>query len=237
MSATNSEIYDANEIGNYRSLSGLAVVSALLGFASPLYFASPVFSAIPVTAIALGLLALFRIHSSENSMTGSFLAKLGLFLSLVFLVSPWAQGYSRDLSSKSLVASTSRAWLEAVTAKDWEQAALLVDKEKLYGLLPRSSAPDAAPPRFDLDLATAQFAKMEQTQEVAAWEIEDDFKIDFQQCTFDWSERNPVANCVLEMDDKQGQLRRLSLSLQRRKLSVSRAKWLLVHWHELPSGE
>jgi hypothetical protein len=77
-----------NELGSYRSLSTLAVLSFVLGLLSLLSFApTRIFLFLfPPAAVVLGLLALRQISTAPEVYTGLRLAKLGLGLALVSAV-------------------------------------------------------------------------------------------------------------------------------------------------------
>ncbi|OHB66834.1 MAG: hypothetical protein A2V70_03880 [Planctomycetes bacterium RBG_13_63_9] len=73
----------------YRALSGMAVTSlvfAVLSVLTPFHW---VLGILPATGVALGGLALWRIHEAPSELTGRALALVGLWLSLGF----WVAGY------------------------------------------------------------------------------------------------------------------------------------------------
>src|SRR5688572_8269686 len=74
---------DLDQVANYRSMSGLAIVSLLLGLLAPVCFAAPVFLAIPLFGTALSLFALRRIAASEGALAGKWAATAGLALCVV----------------------------------------------------------------------------------------------------------------------------------------------------------
>ena len=76
--------YDADELGQYRSLSSMAVVSAVLGCCSVLMFATPLMVVLPLAAAATALLALRGIANSDGGLTGARLALAGLALAMLF---------------------------------------------------------------------------------------------------------------------------------------------------------
>ena len=71
---------DDLEVANYRTLSGLAIVSLVFGLAAPVSYAFPVLLAIPLFGIAVSLLALRRIDTSDGALTGRGAAITGLVL-------------------------------------------------------------------------------------------------------------------------------------------------------------
>jgi hypothetical protein len=83
--ANSSTIATPNELGAYRSISTLAVLSFILGLLSLLSFAPSMFFVFtfPPVAIILGLLAVRQIRAAPEVYTGIRLAKLGVALGLV----------------------------------------------------------------------------------------------------------------------------------------------------------
>jgi hypothetical protein len=69
---------------NYRALSGLAVVSVILGGLSVLTFAGWMLSILQAAGIAIGLIALRRIDRNSEEMTGKNVALAGILLSVIF---------------------------------------------------------------------------------------------------------------------------------------------------------
>jgi hypothetical protein len=84
-----------DELGVYRSLSSLAVVSLILGLLSILSFAPTnlFLWTVPPAAIVTGLVALRRISSAPEVWTGVRLAKLGIGLAIVFAVGGIGEKY------------------------------------------------------------------------------------------------------------------------------------------------
>lgn len=89
MSGANSSsmrLVSDDELGVYRSLSGLAVLSLILGLLSILSFAPTnlFLWIVPPAAVVTGLVALRRISSAPDVWTGVRLAKIGIGLAVVF---------------------------------------------------------------------------------------------------------------------------------------------------------
>lgn len=74
--------HEAEQLASYRSPSGLAIFSFLLGLASPLVFTAPLLITIPALAIALSLLALAKIAASDGRLFGRKAALVGLALAI-----------------------------------------------------------------------------------------------------------------------------------------------------------
>ncbi len=73
----------------YRSLSGLAVASLILGVLSVLVFVDWLLAILPATAIVLAVLALRQIRSQGSDWDGIGLARTGAALALAF----WILGF------------------------------------------------------------------------------------------------------------------------------------------------
>ena len=113
---------DVDELGQYRSLSTLAVMAFLLGLVSMLTFITPSLVVIPLTAMAVAALALTRIHSSAGALTGGWLARTGLVLAIVFAVAAFSRVSLRDHLSIQLAEAAARQWLSAVSTGQTEEA-------------------------------------------------------------------------------------------------------------------
>lgn len=90
------DAYDADELGQYRPVSGLAVAALLLGAASPAAFISPLLLAVPLVGAAVALIATAKIRSSHGGMTGINLARTGLVLAVLFGVASATRLVVRD---------------------------------------------------------------------------------------------------------------------------------------------
>lgn len=75
---------------DYRALSGLAVVSAILGVLSLLTFLHWALVVVPVVGMLVGWMAIKRIDRTPEELTGRNVALAGLSMSLIF----WTAGYS-----------------------------------------------------------------------------------------------------------------------------------------------
>jgi hypothetical protein len=113
---------DVNNVAEYRSLSVLAIISLLIGLASPLCLLTPVFLMLPLFGAAISLLALRRIAVSEGRLAGRWAATIGLAL----CVASGASAVSRDAVVRYVRTSRAeefgRGWLAKLVAKETEQA-------------------------------------------------------------------------------------------------------------------
>jgi len=74
--------HEAEQLASYRSPSGLAIFSLLLGLASPLVFTAKLLMVIPGLGIAISLLALAKIAASDGRLFGRKAALAGLALAI-----------------------------------------------------------------------------------------------------------------------------------------------------------
>ena len=115
---TNPELH----IGNYRSVSLLAVVAFLLGLLSPISLANPILWMIPVGGLLCGILAFFRLKSKSDLLTGRPIAVIGTILSVFF----GSCAVGTHVSNLWLLDRTSRAfateWLQTVLDGELEKA-------------------------------------------------------------------------------------------------------------------
>ena len=86
LSSPNAE---AARYEQYRALSISAVSSLVLGVLSVLALLEWVLAVIPLLGIVTGVVALAKIRRCEGELTGARLAKIGITLSAVLLISGW----------------------------------------------------------------------------------------------------------------------------------------------------
>jgi hypothetical protein len=72
------------DVAEYRSLSGMAVGSLVLGLLSPVALVDPLAWCIPFAGVLISLYAIFHIRRNAESLTGRKAALWGLCLSLCF---------------------------------------------------------------------------------------------------------------------------------------------------------
>jgi len=113
---------DVNHVAEYRSLSVMAIISLLIGLASPLCLISPVFMLLPLFGTVLSLLALRRIAVSEGRLAGRWAATAGLAL----CIACGASAISRDAVVRTMRSGRAeefgRSWLSKLVSKETEQA-------------------------------------------------------------------------------------------------------------------
>jgi hypothetical protein len=147
------ELHDADELGQYRSLSTLAIAAVVLGLCSPLALVAPILLAIPLLAIAVAGLALARIHASAASLTGRPLALAGIALGVVFAVAAPTHTYVRERLSIHHADESARRWLSLLSAGRIDEALELMTPQALMNLQPPPPTRDSPRPPFDRHLA------------------------------------------------------------------------------------
>jgi len=126
--------YDADQWGQYRSLSTLAVVAFVLGLCSAAMFAGPLLVVVPLAAVATALLALKGIAASEGGLSGARLAWWGLAFAIVFSVASFARVQVRDQILQRQADQLGQQWLALAAegrAEDMLQLMTRTAAEKL----------------------------------------------------------------------------------------------------------
>ena len=150
---------DVQAVAQYRSVSSLAVLSAVLGVGSLLALVSEVLLVVPLLGIVCAVLALRRIATSEEQLAGRGAALVGLALSLAV----GSGVYVRDVVRDRLIAAEAKQW-----GLEWCE--LLLDGQLLTALELKN--PPESRRTFDDSLA-----EYYETNEVAA-EAFQEFKDD-----------------------------------------------------------
>jgi hypothetical protein len=140
-------ILKGNEDVPLGNISALAVVSLVLGLASPLSLAAPLLWAIPLVGAVLAVMTIRRIATSDGALVGRRAAVIGLALCVASL----AAAASRSVLTEQLLSHQARQvaaeWLATLQAGD-TQAAFSATAESTRG--PEPPPPPgtpAAPPR------------------------------------------------------------------------------------------
>jgi hypothetical protein len=118
-------LHDAPDdaLAEYQPLSGMAVISTILGGLSPLVLIDPLAVLLPIAGIALGLAALLRIARNAPALTGRRLAMAGVGLSLLFLVAAPAEWLTYRWQIRREALQLGNAWF-AMLRDDQPQMAL-----------------------------------------------------------------------------------------------------------------
>lgn len=123
---------------NYRTLSVLAIVSLVLGLASPLALFAPLILLIPIAGAVLALMAIRQINASEGTLFGRAAASIGLALSIAAI----AAAFTRIALIDELLSRQARA-----TASQWFELLQEGDAQSAFELTVASrQPPPKAPP-------------------------------------------------------------------------------------------
>lgn len=146
--------YDADELGQYRSLSTPAVISLLLGLCSGVVFVHPLLVIVPLAAIALGILALQSIAKSEGGLTGGRLAYCGVALAIIFAVGSFVRLKVRDVILLNQADHTAQQWLAYASKGQAEEMLEWTSQAAVQRISP-SAEPGTPPSYFSGVLAGA----------------------------------------------------------------------------------
>jgi hypothetical protein len=113
---------DPEQASGYRTLSIPAILSLVLGLASPLCFGAPLLFVIPIAGIAIALFALIRIDSSGGSLAGRPAAVVGLVLSTAMVVAPTTRAYVIEHIRTKQATEFADSWLNFVVSGQTEKA-------------------------------------------------------------------------------------------------------------------
>ena len=220
----------ADELGQYRCLSTLAVVAFLLGLGSVLTFVAPALVAIPLTTIAIAWLALAKIHSSAGSLTGSLLARSGIVLAIVFAVAAFTHLYVRDSLSIRLASDAAQKWLSFVSAGRIDAALEVMTPSALMNLRPRPAGRDLPIPPFDRQKAIKMLREDPLVHAIEPAQKSGKVLFHSTDEIFYWVARDPEVGCRFEAAGTRSSQVEFSMVLKR-KLSPQRdVVWLVDSW-------
>lgn len=113
---------EQTELGQYRSISRLAIAALFAGLASALAMAHPVLWSLPPLAAVLSVLAVRHVARHESVLTGHWMAVVGLVLALVC----GAASISRVVAARRIVRAQAQqvavAWLQLLRDGKHEEA-------------------------------------------------------------------------------------------------------------------
>jgi hypothetical protein len=130
-------------IGN---ISGLSVVSLLLGLASPLCLAAPLLWAIPLFGAALAMVTARRVASSDGALIGRRAAVIGLALSVASLCTAATRSIVSDQMLSQQARSIALEWFALVESGD-VSTAYAYTTDSTRAPLPPIEPGHSAPPR------------------------------------------------------------------------------------------
>ena len=126
----------AVEAPEYQSLSGLAVLSLVLGLLSASALGSSLLLVIPAAAIGAGLLALGSIRASAGALTGAALARWGMALAVACVVAVLVRGSVRDALLQRQASGFAQQWLGLLAEERLDEARMLLSQQGASLVLP-----------------------------------------------------------------------------------------------------
>jgi len=126
-----------NELTTYRAVSVLAITGFVAGLFSALSFASLFFLAASVLAVVFGAVALKRIRTYPDLLTGAGFANLGIAMGLIFGLSATTYKVSQQLVLNRQAAAFGKVFAEAANSGSLA--------EVLYYCIPPSGQAEETP--------------------------------------------------------------------------------------------
>lgn len=232
------DIHSADELGQYRSLSPLAVLALLLGLAAPLVLTTPVLSIIPVAGIAVAIIALVKIHTAEGSLTGSFMAKAGLALCVCSLMLPQAKNYIRDSLALESSSAVAEQWIANICEGKEEVSALMVLPKTLYDITIQPSSRN--PPGnqiYSIEDGIAKFKKDFEVAEIAKQENSESFTLDPAMTIYVWKAKSPEVLLHYNFTEEGKKTPNLcKILLERRPTEQGTDLWFVKRWDVVAEG-
>lgn len=106
----------------YRSISVMALVSLLLGLTAPLCIMAPLLFALPIAGIALALMALRNIATSDGTLIGRTAALVGLALSIASICMTVTRAKVSETMLSQQARATAMEWIELLQAGNTDEA-------------------------------------------------------------------------------------------------------------------
>ncbi|MCA9229462.1 MAG: hypothetical protein KDA57_02325 [Planctomycetales bacterium] len=150
--------YDADELGQYQSLSTSAVLAFVLGLLSPVVFSSLLLVVVPLLAVAVALWALARIKNSDGALLGTRLAYCGLALAIVCGTASVTSVQVHASLLRRQADETSRLWI-SLLAEGHSEAALNLLTTNAVKSLSAADANNVAVPIFSEAVVNAQLSQ------------------------------------------------------------------------------
>ncbi len=224
--------HDADELGQYQSLSTSAVVALVLGLLSPIAFFSPLLLVMPLLALGVALWALARIKGSGGGLLGTRLAYCGLALAIVCGVASVARSQIRVELLRRQASETAERWLSLLAQGQAEETLALMTRSAVSKLSPSGEGggpvPVATVPIFEAELRHAQLLRdplaialmeMHQRGEETIFQSEGSRVVDLPK---------PRARLYFKFPNTEAQNPLFLLSLV--KTGRSPAVWLVEAW-------
>ena len=154
---------DVESLGNYRTLSVLALVSLVIGLASPLAFSAPLARAIPLIGIGISLIALRRIAVSDGVLAGRWAAMVGLALSVASLLAVLSYDRVKEHLHVRQAEEFGTQWLATLQSGDTKRAFRLTSQGAQPSRPPDEPGMPASKNPYDEFLANPVIQRLSQS--------------------------------------------------------------------------
>ena len=229
--------FDTDELGQYRSVSTLAVAACVMGLLSPVVLVSPLLAVVPLLAAATALMALARIRSSSGGFTGIGLARWGLALAVFF----GASAIARNMVIKQMYCSQAdaiaRDWITMASSARTDEALTLMTWRAQHGLI--QVAPGAQTPMpFDPKKAAASLKDDGHVQNILKLSSREGPAINVSLVEFELlsTGREPTIGLAYELAGDSGNPLLVNVSLIRTVAEEESAEWLVQSWASIRSN-
>ncbi len=229
MTQIESNSYDADEWGQYRSLSVLAVVAFVLGLCSIVMFVGPLLVVVPLAAVATALLALKGIAASGGGLSGARLAWWGLALAIVFGVASFSRVKVRDILMQRQADRVGRQWLSMAAEGRAEDMLQLMTRGAVDKLTP-AVAPGQPMPFFGGILASALVRQDPLILSLKELQATGDSRLHLQDSSIDVAGNPPQAVFRYVAGKSGSEQQSYLMVLKRYRASGLQAIWLIDSW-------
>lgn len=221
--------YDADEWGQYRSLSTLAVVAFVLGLCSAAMFAGPLLVVVPLAAVAAALLALKGISASEGGLSGARLAWWGLAFAIVFGVASFARVQVRDQILQRQADQVGQQWLALAAEGRAEDMLQLMTRAAAEKLTP-AVEPGQTMPFFGGILASALIRQDPLVVSLMELREQGENRLPILDASVEIASKPPQAVFRYAVNKADSQHQTCLMVLKRFQAPNSEAIWLVDSW-------
>jgi hypothetical protein len=227
---------DVEALGDYRTLSVLALVSLVIGLASPLAFAAPLARTIPLVGIGVALVALRRIAVSGGVLAGRGAAVTGLALSVASLLAVLSYDQVMRRLHIQQAKAFGHSWLSMLQAGDTQRAFRLTSQGAQPE--PPMDAPGGQPQKnpYDEFLANAVIQRLTQSADGGPIRLESTTSYDARgrgQCWVGQLFAVDPTSAESSGNGRSQEPIRVDLRMQRGRVpGESSPRWLVVSYQD-----
>jgi hypothetical protein len=231
---------DVESLGNYRMLSVLALVSLVIGLASPLAFAAPLARAIPLIGIGIALIALRRLAVSGGVLAGRWAAMTGLALSVVSLLAVLSYNQVLEHLQVRQAEEFGKQWLATLQSGDTKRAFRLTSQGTQPPRPPDEPGMAAQKNPYDEFLANPVIERLTQSGASGQIQLESTYSYDLGRGGGCWVGQRFAVSADSAKSNKsqssQGPIH-VDLKLQRGRLpGEGWSRWLVVSYQDADSA-